>query len=282
MAQVLGLNNTTESDGTILREVKCRVWWTLVMADNWCSAGLGLPRQIFHKQGQITLDLPSDEIAFQRLPVDYYGRGRVESSREGLWAHSIRLVEILGPIHELNYTLADSRTAESAADGAVSELAQRLDHWHKALPNYMLLSDENMEIYRSHGMGGPFIALHVGHHHYSTLLYFRYLDSTRRNDNTTAQEFARRCKLHASTTSRLLRKSREQSGLETVQATVAQVAVVSSAVLLHSLLYSDASELPQTKSDLSSNFELLIELKQYWPCVDHLVSTSVTLACWSH
>lgn len=273
MAQVLGFQNTHEGDGTILREVKCRVWWTLVMADNWCSAGLGLPRQIFHKQGQKTLDLPSDEIAFQRLPVDYYGRGRVESLREGLWSHSIRLVEVLGPIHELNYVLADSGTAETAADSTVNELAERLDLWHRALPKYMMLSDENIESYRSHGMGGPFIALHAGHHHYSTLLYFRYLDSTRRDDNPAAEEFARRCKFHASKTSQLLRKSREKSGLETVQATVGQVAAVSSAVLLHSLLFGDATELAQTKSELSSNFELLIELKKYWPCLDHLVST---------
>ncbi|UJO21958.1 uncharacterized protein CLAFUR5_08990 [Fulvia fulva] len=268
MAQILGLHRTYSQQGTILQETQCRVWWTLVLADNWCSAGLGVPRQLDGQGGDVPM--PVDEYVFQLASSDLLHHPPQADTRQRLLAHMIHLVRILGPVHELNYKLAQGDLAEIAAAEPVYALSDRLDEWHTSLPSYMRLEDANLDRYRAEGLGGPFVALHLGHHHYCTLLYFRYLDAT--NGPTSASEaYARRCKLHAAAFSELLRKSGSKAGCEAVYATVGHMTVVSSAVHLHTLLLGEASGVAQARADLTSNFAALIELKKYWPCLEHLV-----------
>jgi hypothetical protein len=44
------------------------------------------------------------------------------------------------------------------------------------LPLDVKMNEENLERHIQEGTGGAFIALHLGYHHYATLLYFRFLE----------------------------------------------------------------------------------------------------------
>lgn len=268
MAQILGLHRSDPSLGLIQRETNCRIWWTLVMADNWCSAGLGIPRQLAHTASN-DMPLPFDEFTFQRLEP---GEPPLPATalKEGLWAHMIRLVDQLGPIHQLNRLVAGHDIDADAADSRAARIARQLDDWPATLPPDTMETDANLESHRSRGLGGSFIALHLGYHHYSTLLYFRYLDTTAAT-STIARRYAQSCRQHASLYSQLLRKSRQIQGCEAVFATIAHMTAVSSSVHLHTLLFGRDDEVKEARADLLSNFAALIDLKKYWPCLDHIM-----------
>ncbi|PIA90989.1 hypothetical protein CB0940_10890 [Cercospora beticola] len=268
MAQILGLHRPDPSLGLIQRETNCRIWWTLVMADNWCSAGLGIPRQLTPTE-PTDMPLPFDEFTFQRLEL---GEPPLPATalKEGLWAHMIRLVDLLGPIHQLNRLVAGHSIDAEEADRRVAHIARQLDDWPATLPPGTTESHANMESHKSRDLGGPFVSLHLGYHHYSTLLYFRYL-GTSSTTSTVAHAYARSCRQHASSYSQLLRKSRETTGYEVIFPTIAHLTVVSSSVHLHTLLFGRDDELKQARADLLSNFAALIDMRKYWPCLDHIM-----------
>lgn len=267
MAQILGLHKTNPEDSFVRRETKARVWWTLFMADRWGSAGLGLPRQI--DASTRTVELPTDEYVFQRLASNERPKG-YHGVKSGLWAYMITLVEIFGPVQDLNRRLLEEDVREEESDGVVSALSKQLDVWEQSLPAHLELNDKNLEQHRDRGLGGSFVALHLGYHHYATLLYFHYLDPIRPS-GAKRDIYVGRCKFHATSYSSLLKTSRDRKGCEAVYATVGHMALVSSAVLLHTLLFGNDHELPKARESLTHNFEALIELKRLWPSLERTV-----------
>ncbi len=265
MAQILKLHEQHPEDRPVLRETKCRVWWSLFMADRWCPPGLGLPRQINISEN--SLEFPMDEQTFQQLDATShitYGR------RDGLWKYNVTLVDLLGPIQDLNQALVRQNLRRGEIDEQVARFSNLLDNWHENLPDHMKMSSQNLEIHRSRRCGGTFVALHLGWHHYSTLLFFHYLDAA----SDVAQRpspYVDRCRFHALSFSNLLRSAREKEGCEVVYFTVAHMTIISSSVLLHLLIFGDDAEVDAARSALSSNFEALVELKRYWPIVDTLI-----------
>jgi hypothetical protein len=205
MAQILHLHTPKTTEDAVLGEVKIRVWWTLVMADQWCSSGLDISRQLDRRFTDVAL--PIDECMFWNMRPGET-RGSLTDRRIGLWGHMITLVEIFASIHDLNRRAVASGDALTDAQSniAVSRLAKRLEEWIATLPSDTRLGDTNLEYHRCRGSGGAFVALHLGYHHYSTLLYFRYLD-VNRTVNDESNEFARRCKHHAFSYGRLLAQS---------------------------------------------------------------------------
>jgi hypothetical protein len=151
-------------------------------------------------------------------------------------------------------------------------LARQLDSWHDNLPGDAQLTESNLVEHNRRGTGGPFIALHLGFHHYATLLYYQYLDTDR------SPRFAAKCKYHAVSYSTLLARARKQSGCEVVYPTVGHMAIVSSSVLVHTLLFGTTEELPQSRYCLNTNFEALLELEQYWPTVKTMLLLSLSLS----
>jgi hypothetical protein len=269
MAQILHLHTPKSTDDAVLAEVKIRVWWTLVMADQWCSSGLDIPRQLDRHFTDVSL--PMDECMFWDMRPGVAMRSLTDR-RIGLWGHMITLVEIFASIHDLNrQAVAGSILTDAQSHIAVSHLAGRLEEWVAALPGDIRLDDTNLEYHRSRGSGGAFVALHLGYHHYSTLLYFRYLD-VNRTANGESDEFARRCKHHAFSYGRLLARSRETEGCAAIYATVGHMTVVSSCVLLHSLLFGPEEQLEATRALLLLNFAALIDLRKLWPSLERTAS----------
>ena len=266
MAYVLRLHENAVGVDPILKEVKCRIWWSLFMADRWCPPGLGLPREIMKIDR--TLDLPMDEVSFQMMDesTGNFDRGELD----GIWKYMITLVDILGPIQDLNTALLPGDLELSDIEMQVDSLSQRLGIWHSTLPRHMTMNDENWEAHRAKGQGGTFVALHLGYHHYSTLLLFQYLDATPSSSLETTYR-SERCRFHALSFSRLVHRARIERDFHVVYLTVAHMTMVSSSVLLHMLLFGDESEIEEARKQLTYNFEALVELRKYWVHVDAVI-----------
>ena len=263
MAQILHLPERKDSDDLMQQETKRRVWWSLYMIDLWASAGLGLPRQV---QELSSNNLPMHEGIFHQatpdaIPLD---------SRPGLWAHMISFVRVFGHIQDLHHHHASGRVSDAEAEAITQRLADDLENALKAVPAEDLLTVENLESYSSVGLGPAFVALHLGYHHYATLLYFQYLDMEL-EPTPCRTLFAARCKQHAAAFSDLLKISVTSPGCEAVYVIVAHMTVVSSAALLYTLFFGREDELPSTRERLQVNFEKLIELRTYWPFVSSMV-----------
>ncbi len=271
MARLLHLAVEVPSEDGITRETKRRVWWTLYMIDRWSSAGLGLPRQFYNDCG--SPDLPMNELVFHRLK-EGDPNPSASSQRAGLWAHMITLVTIFGHIQDLNQHLAREDLEEDYIESAVCGLAESLERFDNGLPSDVQLTFDNLATHARQGVGRTFVALHLGFHHYATLLYFQYLD-TQRPASPNKVLYANRCKNHAAAFSDLLRTSHEYKDCAAVYNIVGHMTVVSSSVLLHTLLFGEDDELPSARRRLESNFELLVKLRNYWPSVRLMVSSVV-------
>jgi hypothetical protein len=189
----------------------------------------------------------------------------------GLWAHMATLIEVFSPIQELNWRTANSEGLNpDQIEENTYHLSQRLDNWEMSLPHDVQLTESNLIEHSKHGTGGIFMGLHLGFHHYSTLLFYQYLN-TRPTMTVRARQFATRCKHHALGYSTWLARGRRQSGCEAMYPTIAHMAIVSSSVLLHTLLFGEENELPQSRQCLEANFEALLELGEYWPIVKTMV-----------
>lgn len=267
MAYVLRLHQRPTTDPPVLRETKCRIWWSLFMADRWCPPGLGLPREI--PGSRISLDLPMEEVAFQEMDTKI--KIDPKSRKYGLWHQNILLVDVLGPIQDLNVSMVNEDDSKNEIDEKVANLAGRLQEWHDSLPSYMKMSQRNLDAYRSRGLGGTFVGVHLGYHHYSTLLYFHQLDAAI-EPSTDSGILAQECRWHAMAFSNLLYNARQKDDCHVVYITVAYMTMVSSSVLLHMLLFGTEDEIELARAGLLTNFEALLELKKYWSCMNTITS----------
>jgi hypothetical protein len=266
MAQLLKLSSEDPADDVIVREVKRRVWWSLYLIDRWASAGLGLARQ-FHIGG-LAPRLPMDEVAFVKLVP-----GIQEDSQDfqpGLWAHVLSLVKIFGHIQDLNKELVDKDWNAEYFESSVLSLSEQLTEFDRTLPPTLVYTPENLAFQVQRGVGRTFVALHLGYHHYATLLYYQYLDQYR-PDTMNRRMYIQRCKYHATSFCELLRTS-EEYGSEAFHNIVGHMTIVSSSVLLHTLLLGEDEELQVARERLESNFRFLVKLKALWPSVDLMVS----------
>jgi hypothetical protein len=265
MAQLLQLPKENPADDEITREVKRRVWWSLYLIDRWASAGLGLPRH-FHDNGLVPR-VPMDEVMFSQL-----GTTKSPDWQPGIWSHMISLVKIFGQIQDLNHELVDqTHWNESSIEYRVLSLAEQLAKFEYELPPTMVYTLENLDFHVRRGVGRTFVALHLGYHHYCTLLYYQYLDQ-RRPPTPNTRMFAQRCKHHATEYCELIRTSNQHGGAEALYNIVGHMTVVSSSVLLHTLLLGVDHEHPMARHRLESNFEFLVKLREIWPSVDIMVS----------
>lgn len=267
MAQILDISKPDPADNEIAREIKLRVWWSLYMIDRWASAGSGLRRQL-QIDGQCPL--PMDELHFEHMLT---GSPGIPAPRPGLWGYMVQLAQVFERVQDLHRQHVNHHNTELEAERSTLSIEAELDTFITRLPNSNRFTVDNLRWYAQRGLGSAFVALHLGYHHYSTLLYFHYLD-LQLIQSATVVEFASKCRRHAAAYSDLLKLSTEIPGCEALYFIVAHMTVVSSAALLHTLLFGEASELEQTRERLRLNFETLVRLKKYWPAVGHLVSVS--------
>ncbi|KAH8883082.1 hypothetical protein GQ53DRAFT_787148 [Thozetella sp. PMI_491] len=263
MAEILRFNVPRREDPIIVQELKRRIRWSLFMADRWCSAGNSLSRKVngFDK----TVELPMDETVFQQTAGPVLDEGH--RLQPGLWAYMITLLSVFDSIQDLYWQIARQSLSEERIEDTVSSLAKMLEAWEASLPEHVRYNRTNLCSYRARGLGGTFAALHQGFNHYATLVYYQYLDINR---STTAKtrDFARRCKHYATMQSTLLRTAKDLGNCEMLFPGVGHSAAVSSSVLLHTLLFGQEEELLEARKSLKSNFDILKDLRRYWPSIE--------------
>ncbi|KAH7142664.1 NADH dehydrogenase [Dactylonectria estremocensis] len=269
MAVILGFDKQTDGEPVVLQELKRRIWWTLFVFDQWCSAGNDISRNVsgFCR----TVDLPMDETVFHGLDARLCQTGWPSRPDPGLWAYMATLAQIFAAIQDINKGLTQKdRVDQADIDEIVVGLAARLKAWVEDLPTDVQYNETNLLFHRERGVGGAFAALHMGFFHYSTLLYYLYLDGQRATTAMT-QNFSDQCKIMAVSQSNLLRRARTLGNCELLFPGVGHAAVVSSSVLLHTYLRGGEDEVAIAKDGLDSNFQVLKELRQYWPSIEMVV-----------
>ncbi|KAE8165484.1 hypothetical protein BDV40DRAFT_286215 [Aspergillus tamarii] len=272
MAQILCLPEPLPDDDEVMRESRLRTWYSLYMIDRWSSAGLNIPRQI--EDGN-QFQLPMSELDFHNLAPGQVVGNSSRITRPGLWGYMIILVRIFGHIQHLHRQLADGTLDNSGIEASTRKLASEFEDFIQGLPSGLQLTMGNMEKHARLGVGQAFVALHLGYHHYATLLYFPYLGSQLAHI-LDQKLFATRCKHHAAAFSDLLRSSSEMKGCEVVYFIVAHMTVTSSSVLLHTLLFGQEDELFDTRKRLYYNFQILLRLKTYWRGVGMMIERLFT------
>ena len=239
------------------------------MIDRWSSAGLAVPPQI--SDDNRSHNLPMSELRFWHLkPDDPQSEEYYQSGSHGLWGYMVMLAEIFGHIQHLHKSLADGVLNDMEAEQRTRSSAHELERFIELLPLEIHFSAENLKTHADLGLGRAFVALHLGYHHYATLLYFPYLDHQQRETPNRAM-YSSRCKHHAVQFSDILRLSNEVEECEALYFIVGHMTVVSSAALIHTLLFGQQEELPQTRSRLCDNFAMILKLREYWPAVDLMV-----------
>lgn len=253
------------------REIRRRAWWTLYMADRWSSSSLGLPHQI--RDSDLAVDLPMDETMFESLGPE---ETKLNSPwQPGIWAHKISLVQLFGPIQDLNHRSVYGNISTKELESSVASLSRLLENWEWTIPHDVRMNAENLEHHIRAGHGGAFVALHLGYHHYATLLYFRFLEPAS-SSLASAELYRAKCKIHGSSYSELLKLARQKENCEVIYPTVGHMAVVSSSVLLHTLLFSEDENLQEVRDALNANFEAILGLRRYWPNTAPMVCLRVT------
>jgi hypothetical protein len=268
MAQLLHISSEDESSDAITRETKRRVWWSLYMIDTWSTAGIDLPRRLlFHGSGP---QLPMDEGMFNRLER---GDQPPKPWKPGLWTHYVVLVQIFGRILDLNRRLVfRSDEDKTSIEEDSQRLALELEEFERNLPADVRYSAANLAARIADSTGRMFVALHLGYHHYSTLLYYHYLENHKLSSAEPSQLYISRCKYHAAAFSDIVRVSLANSEAEAVHNIVGHMTVVSSSVLVHTVLFGGNSEVREARERLEVNFQLLVKLGEFWPSVAPLVS----------
>lgn len=239
------------------------------MADRWSSSSLGLPPQI--RDTDLAVDLPMDETMFESLTADEIKLNG--PWKPGIWAHKISLARLFGPIQDLNHRSVYGNVTPEEIESSVASLSRLLEDWESMIPHNVRMNAENLQCHIRAGHGGAFVALHLGYHHYATLLYFRFLEPTA-SSSAFAALYRTKCKSHASSYSELVKLARRKENCEVIYPTVGHMAVVSSSVLLHTLLFSEEEDLQGARDALNANFEAILELGRYWPNTAPMVSAS--------
>ena len=269
MAEIMNLNSPMLGGSLLEREIRRRLWCSLYMTDLWCISGQGL--QSHFKNIPIKTGMPINDRSFMSLRSD--DTTSLNGLQEhGIWAQGVTLVQLFGPIHDLNRLIANGEADLSSLEREVEHLAQDLQDWEDNLPIDAQMNQENLRRQQEYGLGGVLISTHLAYHHFSTLLYFPFLELQQPINKTHAAYIAR-CKAHASAFSSLLRQSRQMKGCDVVYPNVGHMTTVSSTVLIHTLVFGELHEVELVRQGLHSNFEALVELSQYWQSTSAMVSS---------
>ncbi|EGU77591.1 hypothetical protein FOXB_11879 [Fusarium oxysporum f. sp. conglutinans Fo5176] len=205
----------------------------------------------------------SSETLFLRIAIGMAEVLQLNFSADGPSIH-------FGHIQGVNRAMAKGDMVPKVKCDAIKLIGQKLESWRTDLPENMQMTIQNIYCHQQSDLGGHFIALHLVFHHLSALVYFNSLE-TKEPTYMGQEDHIALCKSHASSFSSLLHISRQMSGCQQNYPTVGHMTTVASAVLLHTLLLGEPEDIPKARQELNTNFEALIELRQYWPATEAMI-----------
>ncbi|PVH99354.1 C6 transcription factor-like protein [Periconia macrospinosa] len=251
------------------RELNIRVWWTICMVDVWSSTAVRLA-PIMPMNSDVPL--PIDEIPFSSMSVDFTSSfiNNPPTHETPLLAEMIKLNRLLAKIVDFNSRCVVEHLEGEALEQPVQALSREMQHWLDTLPPHMRDTPENFQWFASQGLGRFFVAVYLGYYHYGQLLNYQFLGA---EASTATSAYAEDCKHHAIGLCELVYRSFATPGSEALYSAVSHILVIASTVQIHTLLSSgDERQIRKAKSRLERNFEILLQLRSYWPSVDSAMS----------
>lgn len=237
------------------------------MIDVWSSAGVRLPKQMPSLEN---IPLPCDEEVFLNLkPGEFVTLQYQSPSASSLLAQMIKLNRILAEINEVNQRTVAGHTGGAILENIIMELFNKLDDWHAGLPPFMCDNTTNLQRYASQGLGRIFVAVHLGYYHFGQLLFYLFLHGDCHSTALSAQFYANKCKAYAESLCEIVYAAHDIPGCEVQYTMVGHILVIASTAQIHTLLFSDNEvQIAAARRRLERNFEILSQLRQYWPTLD--------------
>lgn len=237
------------------------------MIDVWSSAGVRLPKQM---PSIDNIPLPCDEEIFLRLkPGDLVPPGFQSPSPSSLLMQMIKLNRILVEINDVNQRTVSGHIAGAVLRDVIVELSNKLDDWHASLPPFMHDTRANLQRYAAQGLGRIFVAVYLGYYHFGQLLFYQFLHDDCHSNAQPAQFHADKCKAYAESLCEIVYAAHSIPACEVQYTMVGHILVIASTVQIHTLLFSDNEvQIAAARRRLERNFEILSQLRQYWPTLD--------------
>jgi hypothetical protein len=219
---------------------------------------------------QDSAPLPMDEAVFLQLRRGDDVRQNISlDSASSLLAQMIKPNRILAKINEINERAVAGGANGVILEDAVKDVSGELDDWLAALPDYMRDTPANMARYASQGLGRIFVAVYLGFYHYGQLLFYQFLHEDCYGSVPSAHFYANKCKAHAASLCQILYEANSTPGCEVLYIMVGHILVIASTVQVYILLFSvEEEEIRTARSRLERNFEILLQLRTYWPTLD--------------
>ncbi|KXH33786.1 ZnF3 [Colletotrichum salicis] len=196
--------------------------------------------------------------------------------------HRGRSDGILLDVNDFNQRCVADNPTWDALEQGVESLSRRMEDWLAALPANMRDTPENFSWFAARGQGRTFAAVYLGYYHFGQLLYYQFLygAATTTAINPTASAsvarrdlYAKRCKEHAAQLCDMVYRAQTTPGSDVRYTMTAHVLVIASTVQIHTLLFSgDEADISVARRRLERNFELLMQLRCYWPTTDRAIS----------
>jgi len=267
-AQLVPLESLTDM---ILREEHRRTWLSIHIASHWSASDMAMEPISFFDEPSYRPKIDDAEFHTSRLGLS---EGPVSPPpKYGMWAQMAQTLNIYTKINILIRHLSQGSISFPEYCDETDILERDLDQWEELLPPALVYSYENLMHMVEKNVGKIFLSMHIGYYHFRQMLLFPFLDS--RLSQSAAHSRAVKCKESASMVSDILRASETIPGCKMLYFIYGHIAVVSSSVQLHTLLFNNNQlERNLARDGLISNFQHLMSLKSYWPVVDHHVRTT--------
>lgn len=268
-AQLVPLESLTDM---IHREEHRRTWLSIHIASHWSASDMAMEPISFFDEPSYRPKIDDAEFHTSRLGLS---EGSVSPSpKYGMWAQMAQTLNIYTKINILIRRLSQGSISFPEYCEETDILERDLDQWEELLPPALVYTYENLIHMVEKNVGKIFLSMHIGYYHFRQMLLFPFLDS--RLSQSAAHSRAVKCKESASIISDILRASEATPGCKMLYFIYGHIAVVSSSVQLHTLLFNNNKlERNQARDGLISNFQHLMSLKSYWPVVDHHVRTTI-------
>ncbi|KAJ6032846.1 uncharacterized protein N7446_008860 [Penicillium canescens] len=267
-AEALGMPDIPNGATIMRQEEYRRTWLSVHIASHWTATDMSIESVSFTHGPEYT-PLEVDDVAFASLDPD----PPQTTSPCNMWAQMAKTLEIFNKTSALLRRLSQSLIPFSDYCMEATKLENSLDEWEQNLPPNLQYNMENILSSVKNRLGRTFLAMHIGRHHFRQMLFFPFLDARSNRNTPNFPQGAAQCKQSANTVSEIIKHSTDIEGCDLNYFIYGHIAVISSCVHLHALLFSDnAEELAIARQRLVSNFEYLMRIKSYWPVVDHSVA----------
>ena len=193
------------------------------------------------------------------------------ASSNSFVAYSATLNQIFPKIDQANAQSVSDKISGIDLIQVVEEASHSLERWASALPVNMINTPQNLAYWTENGLGNVFVILHMNYYHLCQLLFYQFLHgSTNQTSHPQlTSQYAQKCRQYATQLCDLIHTASETPGAELLNSFVGHVLTIASTIQLHVLLFSeDDGEIRNARRVLERNFELLMHLKMYWPCID--------------